>query len=195
MLPIVLTMALPLWCILSSRSTLYFVLYMALNNFITLPSPRSISWWAVLKALFVYWFAPGSFSVARKAFHDRLVPRLRFGFRDKEVIFRKPYPGSNPSVNRLIESLPCVADPVFLMMGVNADFGVWIFDYAATNEATAGLRSGAFEEDTWKTAVWVKDDLQGWVAHEIWRHVEIVCDPGYPALFKVPHVSRPAISQ
>jgi hypothetical protein len=192
-----LVMAPPLWCILSSRSTLYFVLYMALNNFITLPTPRSISWWAIINGLFVYWYTSYFGPSVRNILLQHLVPRLRFGFRDKEVIFRKIMPGSDPSVVSFMVSLTRAIDPTFLAKntgpGTQVDF--WILDYAAAEDATAGLRSGVFEEDTWNTTVWVKDDLRGWVAYEIWRSAEIGPDPRFLELLKVPHVSRLVISQ
>jgi hypothetical protein len=194
---VALVVALPLWCILSSRSTLYFVLYMALNNFITLPTPRSISWWAMLKALFVYWYIGRLGPFVRDALLQQLVPRLRFGFREKEVIFRKPTPGSDPSTNYFVESLSRAIDPIFLSrnIGIGTQVDFWILDYGAMNEATVGLRGGLFQEDTWKTTLWLKHDLQGWVAHEIWRQTEIACDPRFLVLLKVSYVSRLAISQ
>jgi hypothetical protein len=197
MLILALAVAPPLWCILSSRSTLYFVLYMALDNFIALPTPRSISWWAILKALFVCTYTSCFWPSVRNILLHHLVARLRFGFRDKEVIFRKPRPGSNPSVNCFQESLSRAIDPNFLAKntGIGTQVDFWILDYAAAEDATAGLRSGIFEEDTWKTTVWVKDDLRGWVAHEIWKPLDLVCGPRFMVLIKVPHVSKLAISQ
>jgi hypothetical protein len=181
-----LVMLLSSWFIFSSRSMLYFVFYMALNNFITLPTPRSMSWWAILKALFVYWYTPRLAHLVRDTFLQ-LVHRLRFGFRDKEIVFRKPRPGSNPSVNYFRESLSRAIDPILLAnnVGIETQVDFWILDYTAVYEATSGLQSGVFEEDTWKTTVWVKDDLRGWVAYEIWRHVEIICDPRFLELLKV----------
>ncbi|TFK74467.1 hypothetical protein BDN72DRAFT_893153 [Pluteus cervinus] len=116
----------------------------------------------------VKWFLTGHFWL-----------RLRYGFKGKEVVFRKPTGWRRALINGLppdqrmrefFGSIYRAIDPSLLAqnVGFNTRSDFWVLEYAAVCGAYDAANRGEIDIENWKLKVWIKENGR-WCVWEAWR--------------------------
>jgi hypothetical protein len=144
-----------------------------------LPTKNIPSWhWCALQSSMDYFLLLDGWPVAYKFITGHLWLRLRWGFRQTEIIFRKPksswgYPaGISPEERqRQFQDSVCRAiDPKLINenTGYLTSVDIWLLNYDLIAEAYALAEQGFIDESTWNLSVWQK--VKGeWSVWEVWR--------------------------
>jgi hypothetical protein len=107
--------------------------------------------------------------------------RLRYGFRETEVVFRAP---TGKEFEKML-ALPPVkfqqALQTSVLQATNRQFILgrtgfstrhppWELCYAASMDAYRLADDGLFDWKNWELSVWLKDRYHQWTVREVWRH-------------------------
>jgi hypothetical protein len=187
--------AIPAWCLISSRGSWYHLIMIFVNHFFGFASPHyNTHWTTYLKGFILYLYYRYGWTPFTYFFiRNYLIIRLRQGFRPVEIVVRKP---TGPSRYRLIDdptippqikqtrftdSIYRATNSNFLMSntGINTRIEFWELDFIAAEKLQDAVRSGLAEESAFKTSLFVKTEA-GWQVWPVWKTYE---DAGN--LFKV----------
>ncbi|KAF8889948.1 hypothetical protein BD779DRAFT_311086 [Infundibulicybe gibba] len=160
----------------SQYSTLFFVLY---GDFFVKQN-TSMSWtWTVINLaidLLLYKLVwPG----VREFITGHLWLRLRWGFRETEIVFRKPTGWRRALLNGLppeeferqsTDILYRAIDPklVSLNTGYLTRSDYWVLEYGAVGDAYSLVATGEVDIKTWDMNVWTRKGGE-WYVWEVWR--------------------------
>ena len=107
--------------------------------------------------------------------------RIRYGFRETEVVFRAPTGKEFDEMMALPPmkfqqvfqmSLQEAANPEFILgnTGFNTRLPPWELCYAASMDAYRLADDGLFDLKNWELSMWSKDGYHSWTVLETWRH-------------------------
>jgi len=102
--------------------------------------------------------------------------RLRWGFRETEIVFRRPtrLPSRSPNLE---ERQSALKDSVYRAIstklldenpGYTTAVEIWALDYKAISAAYELAASHVLDDTTWNLSVWQKIEGQ-WTVWEVWR--------------------------
>jgi len=168
------SLALPAWCIYSSRSTLYYCFYIFVDQFIRLPIPRSIGWWDMLKAIFVYCWVKINWLTWLYHGTNYIIPRLLwYRFRPAEVICRAgKFPVAN--VAELFQFAASVNDathPLLLTNRISLSTATphWAVQPLPSFRITELVWTGKVPMTECMTTLWYRDSQRQWVGFQLWK--------------------------
>jgi len=167
----------------------YVVFALMLNNFYYVESVASIklksgfwSWcWRLIVASFDYYMLSTLWPLLRTFVTSHLWLRLRYGFRQTEVVFRVPTGRAYDNMmalppaqfnEALQASLTHATSRQFLVgkTGFNTRSPPWNLCYTASTDAYHLANSGQFDLNNWELSVWQKNEYQQWTVWEAWKH-------------------------
>jgi len=140
------------------------------------------SWcWRFIVASFDYYMLSILWPLFRTFVTSHLWLRLRYGFRQTEVVFRAPTGREYDNMIALPPaqfqqawqaSLLHATSRQFLMgnTGFNTRSPPWNLCYTASTDAYHLANSGQFDLNNWELSVWQKNEHQQWTVWEAWRH-------------------------
>lgn len=158
----------------------FIPLHIIAEGFITQsPAPRisTVSLAAnILFDLFLYF---DIWPILRTFISGHLWLRIRYGFRETEVIFRRPSKWrlkmlknlhAEERDKRFVNALYRAIDRTLVnhTTGILTGDDFWVLDYSAACEAYGYLQSGEIDEDTWKLGVWQKSG-DHWAVWQVWK--------------------------
>jgi hypothetical protein len=140
------------------------------------------SWcWMFMVASIDYYLLSVLWPLIREFITGHLWLRLRYGFRETEVIFRTSTGREYDSMMALPPhqfeqawqtSLLQATSPQFLTTntGFNTHSPPWNLCYTASTDAYRLANSYQFDLKNWELSVWEKDRHQQWTVLEVWKH-------------------------
>ena len=140
------------------------------------------SWcWTLMVAAFDYRLLGTLWPKIREFITGHLYFRLRYGFRETEIVFRAP---AGKEFDEML-ALPTMkfqqAFQMSLLEATNREFILqntgfntrrppWELCYAASMDAYRLADDGLFDLKNWELSVWQKDGYHQWIVWETWRH-------------------------
>lgn len=177
--------ALLVWRGLSSTSNFHLVSIFLGGDLIPYRTrtPSDLSW-----PSFIFWLLVDASlftSIPRVLWSfasGQLWMRLRCGFRDAEIVFRKPTGYTRSSINSLppdqfqtayTNSIYRAIDPQFLKsnVGFNTRSGFWVLDYSAPIDAYKLVDSGQVSLDMFELSVWQRFD-GNWAVWDVYAQTQ-----------------------
>ena len=140
------------------------------------------SWcWTFMVAAFDYRLVGTLWPKIREFITGHLYFRLRYGFRETEIVFRAPMGKEFDEMLALPMTKFQKAFQMSLLEATNRQFILentgfntrrppWELCYAASMDAYRLADDGLFDLKNWELTVWQKDVYNRWTAWETWRH-------------------------
>ena len=189
MVPLFMYIAVSAFMIWRASKNYHVVLALVLNDFyyVETASSKRIqngfwSWcWMFMVASIDYYLLSILWPLVRGFLTGHLWLRLRYGFRETEVVFRTPTGGEYVSMMALPPNQFQQAWQTSLLQATNRQFLTenagfntrsppWHLCYTASTDAYRLANSCQFDLKNWELSVWEKDRHQQWTVMEVWKH-------------------------
>ena len=176
--------------------TSFIPLHKIVAGHITQSSPPRISTTSLtLNILFDLFLYFDIWPILRTFISGHLWLRIRYGFSETEIIFRRPSKwrlkflktlAAEERDKQFLNALYRAIDRTLVngTTGILTGDDFWKLDYNATCEANERSQSGEIGKDTWKLGVWQKSE-GSWAVWQVWKAHEAGDTTNWLELFKV----------
>ena len=159
------------------------------------PAPRISTIPLTLNIVFDLFLYFDIWPILRTFISGHLWLRIRYGFSETEIIFRRPSKcrlkllktlAAEERDQQFVNALYRAIDRTLVnhTTGILTGDDFWILDYGATCEAHGHLQSGEIGKDTWKLGVWQKSK-DCWAVWQVWKAHETGDTTNWLEHFKV----------
>ena len=175
--------------------TSFIPLHKIAAGHITQSSPRISPTSLTLNILFDLFLYFDIWPILRTFISGHLWLRIRYGFSETEIIFRRPSKwrlkllktlAAEERDKQFLNALYRAIDRTLVngTTGILTGDDFWKLDYKATCEARERSQSGEIGKDTWKLGVWQKSE-GSWAVWQVWKAHEAGDTTNWLELFKV----------
>ncbi|KAF8871189.1 hypothetical protein BD779DRAFT_1680579 [Infundibulicybe gibba] len=168
------------WRAMKGTSHYYSMVSIFYSEFIMKPNPTPMSWtWTIINGIIDLCLYNLVWPGVRAFITGHLWLRLRWGFKETEIVFRKPTGWRRALLDRLSpeefqrqynDVLYRAIDPKLMLenTGYLTRIDYWALEYNAVGDAYALMAAGELDIETWDLSVWTREGGE-WHVWEVWR--------------------------